>query len=111
MAQPLKAEQFEGELIQWHEIPLKYDVPTLVPQHCVAVCPKTKEKPSLVTVQNKSKDFALTMTISYLTELISVHIKANDPEAKSYPVNPQGSEIRVKNASSHAATALVTLIS
>lgn len=88
----------------------QYNFPINVPQHFSAVCQKTTQNPSMVTVQNLSATFDLTF---YLLGggLHIVHtIKANDRTPWRKVHNFNGSKLRIANISQEAATLQATLI-
>lgn len=92
--------------LQW-----EYNYPLNVPQNFSAVCPKTTQNNSSVSVQNLSAAFALTFYIdpAPASGPNVVTIAANDPTPWINVQNYNGAKLSIANISQEGTTAKITL--
>ena len=91
---------------------LEYDTPLKVPQNFAGVAKKTTQVNSNLNIQNLSAEFTATVFISPNPDSNTngiYHIPANDPQPLRFIHNWNGSQLKIANISSEAATVLVTL--
>lgn len=90
---------------------LEYNSPVNVPQNFSAVCPKTTQNNSSLSIQNLSASFSLTVYIdpAPLTGPSTITIAANNPTPFINVQNYNGAKLSISNISQEGATAKITL--
>jgi len=89
----------------------EYNYPLNVPQNFSAVCERTTQNNSSVSVQNLSATFALTFYIDPAPQTgpAVITIAANDRTPYIHVQNYNGAKLAIANISQEAATAKITL--
>ena len=90
----------------------QYNFPMNVPQYYSAVCQKTSQNDTMLTIQNLSATFDLTVYLNPAPDPqhSQIVIKANDRTPVNIVHNWNGAKLKLSNISQECATCRATLI-
>lgn len=106
----LELDIHSKSLGQAAKLSLQYNQPIKLPQQFTAVCQKTSQTLSVLTIQNMSAKFQLSVFLDPDPSGKGIHvIKANDPTQLQFTHNWNGAQLSISNISNEAATAQIGL--